>query len=225
MSAIGQPNSNQPQRGGPEGTGAQVVNVVKGVLAKSAHPTASIFHVAFRLSALVVYLFGGILLPDSIVFILVIVLSAVDFWVVQKVTGRLLVGLKWQCTFNEDGTEKWEYQQFTGDEEVNQTDKRIFWGALFGFPAVWTLFLIANILAFDAMWMMCVGIIMALLVTNARGFFKCNKSIRDDLKGWAGKEMQKQAMGAAVNQAGPAIMGGILAANQQPQGQPQGTPQ
>lgn len=41
--------------------------------------------------------------PDVITFIFVIILSALDFWTVKNVTGRLLVGLRWWSDYDEKG--------------------------------------------------------------------------------------------------------------------------
>lgn len=42
-------------------------------------------------------------------FIVVVILSALDFWVVKNVTGRLLVGLRWWSDFDNEGKEIWKY--------------------------------------------------------------------------------------------------------------------
>ena len=41
--------------------------------------------------------------PDVITFIIVMMLSALDFWTVKNVTGRLLVGLRWWSDYDEKG--------------------------------------------------------------------------------------------------------------------------
>ncbi len=46
------------------------------------------------------YFFIGYLIPEVITFIIVIILSAFDFWAVKNVTGRLLVGLRWWSDFD-----------------------------------------------------------------------------------------------------------------------------
>lgn len=37
----------------------------------------------------------GLFLSNVIIFIFVLIISALDFWTVKNVTGRLLVGLRW----------------------------------------------------------------------------------------------------------------------------------
>ena len=49
------------------------------------------------------YLFVGMFTNDVITFIIVMILSSLDFWTVKNVTGRLLVGLRWWSDYDEKG--------------------------------------------------------------------------------------------------------------------------
>ena len=69
----------------------------------AGHPTACIVTFAFKAFAVLGYFFFGLLFSDVFVFIIVTVLSGIDFWAVKNVTGRLLVGLRWWSDFGEDG--------------------------------------------------------------------------------------------------------------------------
>lgn len=55
------------------------------------------------------YLFVGMFAPDVITFIIVMIMSALDFWTVKNVTGRLLVGLRWWSDYDEKGDEIWRF--------------------------------------------------------------------------------------------------------------------
>ena len=55
-------------------------------------PWVAFFHFFFRISALVVYLFGTQFSTSFIgVFVTVILLLSLDFWTVKNVSGRILV--------------------------------------------------------------------------------------------------------------------------------------
>lgn len=55
----------------------------------SAHPGYCILHLVFKILALICYLILGLLIDDkTFCFLVVIILSAIDFWVVKNVTGR-----------------------------------------------------------------------------------------------------------------------------------------
>ena len=62
---------------------------------KLPHPFVSFFHVFFRLSAIVVYLFGSVVYSASFIgiFVAVVLLLSLDFWTVKNITGRILVSL------------------------------------------------------------------------------------------------------------------------------------
>lgn len=65
-------------------------------LCRSSHPVAAFFHLAFKAGALLVYLLSGLTsLSYVTAAVLLVILSAADFWTVKNVTGRLLVGLRW----------------------------------------------------------------------------------------------------------------------------------
>ena len=66
-------------------------NVISSVLKKSSHPYVCIFHFAFKISCLLIYIFGNWFGYIG-TFILVVLLLAFDFWTVKNISGRLLVG-------------------------------------------------------------------------------------------------------------------------------------
>jgi hypothetical protein len=41
---------------------------------------------------------------------IVVIATAVDFWIVKNLAGRLLVGLRWWIDFNEEGEESWKFE-------------------------------------------------------------------------------------------------------------------
>ena len=55
----------------------------------AAHPGYCMLHIAFKLAAVASYLILGLLVDDkTFCFLIVIILSAIDFWLVKNVTGR-----------------------------------------------------------------------------------------------------------------------------------------
>jgi hypothetical protein len=61
------------------------------MLQESSHPGVAIFHVLFKLLALLTYIFGGWLAGASnfvTITVICIILLACDFWVVKNVSGR-----------------------------------------------------------------------------------------------------------------------------------------
>ena len=71
------------------------------------------FHLLFKSLALVFYLFSGFGMSYMITFVVVTILSSLDFWMVKNVSGRLLVGLRWWNSIDEAGNSKWHFQVST----------------------------------------------------------------------------------------------------------------
>ena len=62
---------------------------VLGFLKDSAHPTTCIFHLLFKVIGLLCYLLFGLFSSEKILcYIIVITMSAFDFWTVKNVSGR-----------------------------------------------------------------------------------------------------------------------------------------
>ncbi|KAL5017826.1 hypothetical protein ScPMuIL_003548 [Solemya velum] len=75
------------------------------------HPLAVLFHLVFRVFALVAYLFCGWFSSSFITnFVLVVIFLSMDFWTVKNITGRLLVGLRWWNHVDDDGKSHWIYE-------------------------------------------------------------------------------------------------------------------
>jgi hypothetical protein len=76
------------------------------------HPIALFAHIFFRTVAILLYVFASYIFSSSFVqlFIVIILLLALDFWVVKNITGRLLVGLRWWNKVEDDGTSKWIFE-------------------------------------------------------------------------------------------------------------------
>jgi hypothetical protein len=71
---------------------------------KTRHVVAVVFHFLFKVSAVLWYLFSGLLLQGFVLtFVVQVLLLAFDFWTVKNVTGRLLVGLRWWQELKPDG--------------------------------------------------------------------------------------------------------------------------
>ena len=69
------------------------------------------FHLLFRSLALFLYIFYFVIPLQFTASVLAIILMlAIDFWVVKNISGRLLVGLRWWNKVEEDGTSNWLFE-------------------------------------------------------------------------------------------------------------------
>lgn len=99
-----QPGPNVPLQGGS----------ATGVM-PPMKKTTMLFHALFKVLALAVYIFASWIFGDKgyvMTFVVVTILSAMDFWTVKNVSGRLLVGLRWWNDVDEAGQNHWRFESF-----------------------------------------------------------------------------------------------------------------
>ncbi|KAL1843160.1 hypothetical protein VTJ49DRAFT_2910 [Mycothermus thermophilus] len=144
----------------------------------SSHPITLLTFLAFRVSSLLVYLFG-LLFTDNLVmiFIITILLLAADFYYLKNIAGRRLVGLRW---WNEvdpaTGDSRWVFESSEpGTKVINPTDSRFFWIAIYAQPVFWIALALVAVLTFKFIWLPLVAIALVLTITNTLAFSKCDK--------------------------------------------------
>jgi len=104
------------------------------------HPFAAMFHVSFKILAVVWYVLANIIGAGFITdFVVLVCLLSADFWVVKNVSGRLLVGLRWWNDVDGNGDSRWTFESVDvhAQQQLNKKDSSIFWTALYLFPAIW----------------------------------------------------------------------------------------
>ncbi|TPX64920.1 hypothetical protein SpCBS45565_g05561 [Spizellomyces sp. 'palustris'] len=166
LEAGGQPFSAAGQPGASD-------NIFK----QSSHPTALVFHLAFRTAAIVTYLFCSLATSSFVLpFIIIVLLLAFDFWTVKNVTGRLLVGLRWWNEIKEDGSNEWRFES-RENRIVNATDSRVFWFSLYLAPALWALFAFISVFR-SFMWLLVTIVAITMSMANVIGYTKCEKDAK-----------------------------------------------
>jgi len=148
---------------------------------KSKHPTAVVFHLAFKIAAVVVYLLLSNLFNNFIiVFVTCVVLLACDFWTVKNVTGRLLVGLRWWNEVKEDGTNQWIFESASESRKIHPFDSMVFWTSLYVTPVVWSILGFASIFSFQ--WLLVILVALILNGANLIGYWKCQKDAKSKIQ-------------------------------------------
>lgn len=166
------------------------------------HPYVTFFHVFFRASAIVVYIFITPFIDSFITsFVFIVLLLSVDFWTVKNITGRILVGLRWWNYIDSDGKSIWMYEaRDKSAQQVrhNTREVRIFWMGLILPPALWGLFFLAALFGLKFKWIVLVMIALALNFANLHGYTKCKfgsgSNLKDATFGFAKKEMLKNIL-------------------------------
>ncbi|CCG81700.1 FAM18B [Taphrina deformans PYCC 5710] len=145
----------------------------------SSHPIALFFFLAFRLAAVLTYLLGLLFTSNFIlIFVIIVLLLAFDFWTIKNVSGRLLVGLRWFSETGNDGSSIWVFESADSQNPINATDNRLFWGILYATPVVWLLLAFVAILKFEFVWLTLVIIAIVLNMANALAYTRCDKDAK-----------------------------------------------
>ncbi|EPB84960.1 hypothetical protein HMPREF1544_08238 [Mucor circinelloides 1006PhL] len=159
-----------------------------------SHPVASFFFLAFRTSALLTYLLGSFFSNNfTLIFVLVILLLAFDFWTTKNVSGRLLVGLRWWNEIQHDGSNKWVFESANPNRKSNSADSQLFWAVLYGTPLIWGIFAFSCILTMKVSWLFIVVIAIVMNAANVYGFSQCDK---DAKRRWTTNLVTQSALGS-----------------------------
>eukprot|EP00761_Pharyngomonas_kirbyi_P012469 gb/GECH01012496.1/.p1 GENE.gb/GECH01012496.1/~~gb/GECH01012496.1/.p1 ORF type:complete len:212 (+),score=34.90 gb/GECH01012496.1/:1-636(+) len=153
-------------------------NNVENTRHSCKHPTASFFHIAFKVAAILCYLLLPWILDSILVFIFCVLLLAFDFWTVKNITGRLLVGLRWWNEVTEEGENIWHFESKQDQKTVNIIDSQLFWIPLISQPIVWILLSITAFLNWHFDWLIVVAVAIILSSTNLWGYVKCKSNAR-----------------------------------------------
>ena len=73
------------------------------MISASSHPMWALIHIILKVAVVAIYLIAPLITESFVAKEIVIIIAAVDFWIVKNVTGRLLVGLRWWVDFDEEG--------------------------------------------------------------------------------------------------------------------------
>eukprot|EP01116_Phalansterium_solitarium_P007159 TRINITY_DN1967_c0_g3_i1.p1 TRINITY_DN1967_c0_g3~~TRINITY_DN1967_c0_g3_i1.p1 ORF type:complete len:220 (+),score=59.80 TRINITY_DN1967_c0_g3_i1:69-728(+) len=170
--------------------------------ASGRHPIAVIFHLAFKIAAVIIYLFAYwvIKLAGSFVvaFILCILMLVFDFWTVKNVTGRLLVGLRWWNEIKEDGSNEWIYESLEETSQILPHESRLFWISMFVVPLLWVIFAIVSIVQLNLSWLLIDFVAIVLSIANIVGYVKCARDARKKLKTMASAYITNAVVSGAV---------------------------
>lgn len=112
-------------------------------------------------ASLVVYLLGLQLLSSNfvLIFIVTILLLAIDFYYLKNIAGRRLVGLRWWNEVDSTtGDGRWVFESAEPESrDQNATDKRFFWMALYIQPVLWVVLAIFALIGLKFIWLTLVG--------------------------------------------------------------------
>ncbi|XP_048407567.1 Golgi apparatus membrane protein TVP23 homolog A-like isoform X1 [Stegostoma tigrinum] len=167
------------------------------------HPLATFFHLFFRVSAIITYLFCDWFSRSFVAcFVMILLLLSFDFWSVKNVTGRLLVGLRWWNQIDEDGKSHWlfEAKKTTPKNRASSTEAeaQIFWLGLIVCPLIWTVFLFSTLFSLKLKWLALVIAGLSLQAANLYGYVRCklggNKNVTKAASTYLGQQLFQRTL-------------------------------
>ena len=73
-------------------------------------------YVCSKAGALAFYILFSLFVKSFvIIFVITVLLAALDFWVVKNVSGRILVGLRWWNEIDDEGNSVWKFECLDGE--------------------------------------------------------------------------------------------------------------
>ncbi|KAI9815657.1 MAG: Golgi apparatus membrane protein tvp23 [Phylliscum demangeonii] len=144
----------------------------------SSHPITLLCFLAFRISSLLVYLFGLLFTSNFVlIFIITILLLASDFYYLKNIAGRRLVGLRWWNEVKAGTSDShWVFESSDPAARApNATDSRFFWMAMYLQPLLWVALAVVAVVRLQFYWLSLVVIAMVLTITNTVAFSRCDK--------------------------------------------------
>ncbi|KAH8988817.1 DUF846-domain-containing protein [Lactarius akahatsu] len=164
-------------------SGSHPTQGLTGILRQSAHPVALLVLYLLRIAAIATYILCGFFTDNYVVStVIVVVLLAMDFWNCRNVAGRTLVGLRFWNQVDDDGESYWIFESRDPSRPANPVDSRLFWTALYVFPALWLGLFFVSLLKFNLSFVPIVVLALVFNVTNVIGFTYAD---RDAKKRWA----------------------------------------
>ncbi|XP_059437599.1 Golgi apparatus membrane protein-like protein ECHIDNA [Corylus avellana] len=153
-----------------------------------ANPKTCLFHVIFKAAALAFYILSALFVNNFvIIFVVTVLLAALDFWVVKNVSGRILVGLRWWNEINDLGESIWKFESLDQESlaRMNKKDSWLFWWTLYLTAAAWILLAIFSLIRLQADYLLVVGVCLTLGIANIVGFTKCRKDAKQKIQQFA----------------------------------------
>lgn len=167
-----------------------------------AHPLPAFFHVVFKTLAVLVYMFGSWFSSSFVnIFILCTLLLACDFWTVKNVTGRLMVGLRWNSVISDDGVETWKFEAQEEGLTSTSLDIAVFWVGLFAPGLVWTFLGLGSFLRFNFEWLLLILTALTLSMANIVGYVRCKQDARGKIASGIQGLVARSGMNSTVSHA------------------------
>lgn len=143
----------------------------------------------FKATALLFYLFSGLLTNFVFTFVITTLLNTIDFWIVKNISGRMLVGLRWwRRKDRSQGTssvfqdtvssyESYRFESYLHSSQCSRSDKTVFWSSQIVGSALWSLLFLSNAISLNGLYALLTAVQSTLLLVNLYHYYLCRAGI------------------------------------------------
>ena len=168
-------NSNNRQRENQKEEHKEKENDITSAIKNSSNPKVAFTTILLKILALASFILLSLFTSnEAIVMLVVILLTAADFWYTKNISGRILVGLKWY-TYIDSATGYEKYGSYIKNEKKTGSDPKIFWISLYASTGGWVFFFVWELIRLKFMWASISFIAAFINFTNTYGYMRCSK--------------------------------------------------
>lgn len=143
---------------------------LKNTVVNSTSPVVSSSYILIKTTSILTYLLAYSFGSFTNITILLIIIKSVEFYSIQNIFGRKLVGLRWSY----DKDFKYEsYKQYGLEEFGDPLDRVIFWYGMYLTIALWLVFSITTLFGFKFIYFFIVLYCLFLELYQYYGFRGC----------------------------------------------------
>lgn len=145
----------------------------------TAHPIIALLHIAIKVGVVFLYIALPLLTSQMNEIALIIIAGAIDFYFTKNISGRKLVGMRWEIEVTNDGREMLRFESKMDERAIPLGNQTVFWYPFYIFFVTWSVLLILLIVGFIGTqylpWQRVLMIIyqIVLLRYNYRYFKEC----------------------------------------------------
>ena len=159
---------------GPDPNAGGQGGAMPSIISETSHPFIAAIHIILKIAIVFLYLVLPFMTSTFNVLVFVVIASAVDFWIVKNLAGRLLVGLRWWIAFAEDGEEQWKFECKVNEKDVSWSNEKAFWWTQVLFTLIWLVLSVINVLKLNITQITICVYSFTLLFFNLYSYYKCS---------------------------------------------------
>jgi hypothetical protein len=113
---------------------------------ETAHPIIALLHITIKIGVVFLYLALPLLTSQMNEMALLMVAGAIDFYFTKNISGRKLVGMRWEIEVSPDGREMLRFESKMDERAIPLGNQTVFWYPFYIFFLTWIVLLVLSII-------------------------------------------------------------------------------